>query len=54
MTVTKKCNKCSYKQWDPRYERYKCCYRKSPRGRSINNMYTTPSWCPLEKEEKNE
>ena len=49
--VTKKCNSCSYHQWDPKHRKYKCCFKNSQRGRCINNMYTTPSWCPIDKEE---
>ena len=52
--TTKRCNKCEHRQWDPEQRKYKCCYRNSPRGRCINNMYTTPSWCPIDKEEADE
>lgn len=48
--MDKKCNTCFYRQWDPKQLKYKCCYRKSPRGRVIDTMYVTPSWCPVEEQ----
>lgn len=50
--MEKRCNSCIYRQWDPKQYKYKCCYRKSPRGRVIDTMYVTPSWCPVEEKER--
>ncbi len=52
--ITKECPKCEYFGWfnkEGQKETHAYCMLwKSGKGRLIQNRWTTPSWCPKNKE----